>query len=228
MILGRRLLLPLCVVFLLGAGLPAGAASESLNSQVIEFLQTQPQWQGQALRLQWPGKAPDLPTCPQTMGFRLLGSDKPGGWLLLRVQCPAAGGWVHNVQFRVSRTLQYVSAARNLMPGHVLVADDLVLAEGDSARLVGQVAQNLDAVLGQELRRPIAQGSPVPLNSLRPLTVIRQGNKISLTIKGPGFEIETEGQAMDNAPIGGAVRVLVRENTVIPATVIAPGVAQAQ
>ena len=113
------------------------------------------------------------------------------------------------------------------MPGHVLSADDLVEAEGDSAKLGEQLARNLQAVMGQELRRPLAEGSPLRLNNLRPLTVIYKGSQVVLILRGPGFEIETLGQALNNAALGQEVQVLVREGTSITARAKAAGVAEA-
>ena len=197
----------------------------TVQAQVEQFLQNHPDLQGQRFRVEWPRQVPRLPTCPTPLGLSLGSGVKPRGWVALSVHC--AGAWERGLQIRVHAWQRYLAAARNLMPGQSLSPDDLVWAEGESTQLGEQVAQDL-LVVGQELRRPLSKGSPVRLNSLRPVTVIKQGSKMVLLLRGPGFEIEAEGQALDNAPLGGTVRVLVKEGTIIPAKVTAAGVAEAQ
>ena len=90
------------------------------------------------------------------------------------------------------------------------------------------MAHDLDAVLGQELSRPVVKGSPLRLNTLRPMTVIQKGSQIVLIMRGTGFEIETQGQALDNAPAGGVLRVQIKEGTILSAKAIADGLAEAK
>lgn len=215
-----------------GAGLCLTALSclaqapTALQGQVQQFLQTHPDLQGRSFRVEWPREAPRLPACPVPLGLGLPSEVKPRGWIALSVRC--AGAWERSLQVRVQWPQRYLAAARNLMPGHRLSVDDLVMAEGKSGHLGDGLAEDLSAVLGQELRRPLAKGSPLRLNTLRPLTVIKQGSKIILLLRGPGFEIEAEGQALDSAPLGGVVRVLVKEGTIVSAEVTAAGVAEVQ
>jgi flagella basal body P-ring formation protein FlgA len=49
-----------------------------------------------------------------------------------------------------------------------------------------------------------------------------------LIMRGTGFEIETQGQALDNAPAGGVLRVQIKEGTILSAKAIADGLAEAK
>lgn len=202
---------------------------DRVQARVQEFLAQQADLQGRALRLEWPSRRVELPACSQSLSLRMADHQKPVGWVGVVARCPAASGaWERVLQVRVHWSQKYLAAARNMMPGERLSADDLVWAEADSARLGEGVAQDLDAVLGQELRRPLVKGSPLKLNTLRPLTVIQKGSQIVLIMRGQGFEIETQGQALDDAPAGGVLRVQIKEGTILPAKAVADGIAEAK
>lgn len=208
---------------------PSKQEADRVQTQVQEFLAQQADLQGRTLRFEWPRRRVKLPACSQDLSLRLADPQKTVGWVKVVARCPAAPGtWERVLQVRVNWSQKYLAAARNLMPGEHLSVDDLVWAEADSARLGEGVAQDLDAVLGQELRRPLVKGSPLKLNTLRPLTVIQKGSQIVLIMRGQGFEIETQGQALDNAPVGGALRVQIKEGTILSAKAIADGLAEAK
>lgn len=201
-------------------------AQSALETQVQHFLQMQPELAGKRFRVEWPRESPRLPSCKTPLGIEFANGVKSQGWSALSVRC--TGVWERIVQIRLYAWQRYLVAARNLMPGQSLTAEDLMWVEGERASSGDVVVQDLSVILGQELRRPLAKGAPLYLNSLRPVTVIKQGSKMMLLLRGQGFEIEVEGKALDNAPMGGSVRVMVKEGTIIPAKVTAPGVAEAQ
>lgn len=208
---------------------PSRQETDRVQAQVQEFLAQQADLQGRALKFEWPSRRVKLPACSQSLSFRLADRQHPVGWVGVVARCPAApDAWERVLQVRVNWSQKYLAAARNLMPGERLSADDLVWAEADSARLGEGVAQDLNAVLGQEMRRPLVKGSPLKLNTLRPLTVIQKGSQIVLIMRGQGFEIETQGQALDDAPAGGVLRVQIKEGTILSAKAIADGLAEAK
>lgn len=204
---------------------PARAQAD-LTERVQQLVQSHPSFAGKKIRLEWPVRQPRLPACAQVPGLALQLDPKTPGWVRVQARCQP-DAWHKSFQVRVHVAQRYLAASRNLMPGHVLTGDDLNWAEADSARL-GEVATDLQAVIGQELRRPLTQGSPLRLNTLSPLTVIQKGSQVVLVLRGPGFEIETLGQALNNAAAGAEVKVQLKEGTIITAKAKAPGVAEAQ
>lgn len=201
-------------------------AQAALTGQVQQLVQAHPAFAGKKVRLEWPVRQPRLPACTRTPDLQLQLEPKTPGWVRVLANCPA-GAWQRSFQVRVHVAQRYLAASRNLMPGHVLTADDLAWAEADSAHL-GEVATDLQAVIGQELRRPLTRGSPLRLNTLSPLTVIQKGSQVILILRGPGFEIETLGQALNNAAAGAEVKIQLKEGTIITAKAKAAGVAEAQ
>ena len=110
--------------------------TDRVQAQVQEFLAQQADLQGRTLRLEWSNRRVKLPACTQNLSFRLADRQKPVGWVGVVARCQAAPGtWERVLQVRVHWSQKYLTAARNLMPGERLSADDLVWAEADSARL---------------------------------------------------------------------------------------------
>jgi flagella basal body P-ring formation protein FlgA len=204
-------------------------AQSEWRSQVQQFLSAHPELQGRQVKVEWPRKVAALPACAQPLNIQLAPASKLQGWTALAVACGEPGkNWDRRVQVRLQVQQRYLAASRNLMPGHLLTADDLVWAEGDSAHLGVKLAQDLDSVMGQELRRPLTQGSPLRLNTLRPVTVMKKGSQVVLVLRGAGFAIEANGQAMNDAPFGGTVQIMIKEGTIVMAKVISAGLAEAQ
>jgi flagellar basal body P-ring formation protein FlgA len=217
------MLMVAAAVLSLAAG-PALGASE-LQRRVEQLLSTHPDRQGRPMRLEWTARPSRLPACAQGPELVLLPAQRLPGWVRVQAVCKNPV-WERNLQLRVHLQLRYLAARRNLMSGHVLGQGDLVMAEGDSAKLGDDLATDLSAVIGQELRRPLTRGSPLRLNTLRPLTVIQKGNQVVLILRGTGFEIETMGLAMNNAAIGQELQVQVKEGTIVTARARAAGVAE--
>jgi flagella basal body P-ring formation protein FlgA len=204
-------------------------AQADWRSQVQQFLSAHPELQGGQVKLEWPRKVASLPPCARPLSIQLAPASKLQGWTALAVACAEPGkNWERRVQVRLLVQQRYLAASRNLMPGHLLTADDLVWAEGDAAHLGTKLAQDLDSVMGQELRRPLTQGSPLRLNTLRPVTVMKKGSQIVLVLRGAGFAIEANGQALNDSPLGGTVQVMIKEGTIVSAKVISAGLAEAQ
>jgi len=199
------------------------------RQQVQAFLASHPLLQGHTYQVEWPRKVATFPACAVPLDIGLPQGGKLQGWTVLTVACPVpAQRWERRVQVQLKVTQRYLAASRNLMPGHTLTADDLVWAQGDGAHLGAKLAQDLASVVGQELHRPLTQGSPLRLNTLRPATVMKKGSQVVLVLKGSGFAIEANGQAMNSAPMGGVVQVMIKEGTIVSAKVISAGLAEAQ
>jgi len=194
---------------------------------VQQHLASQPQWQASPFKITWPRRLPAVPACTAPLQIQTTKRPVPAGWVALSLRCEPAR-WSRQIELRLQVLQKHLVAASNLMPGHLLTERDLRWAETDSA-LVGEgVALELSQAVGLELRRPMTEGSPVRLNSLQAATVITKGTEVTLIFRGAGFELETRGQALDNAPMGGIVRINIKDGTILPARVIANGLVLAQ
>jgi flagella basal body P-ring formation protein FlgA len=198
-----------------------------VQKNIQQYLQSQPSYQQRDIKIIWPRRLPSLPPCAEPLSIRTEKRPESAGWLALSLKCQP-GRWVRQLEVRVLVMQRHLVAAQNLPAGHVLTERDLRWVEADTALVGARAAHQLDQVLGQELRRPLPEGSPVRLNSLQEVTVITKGSMVTVIMKGTGFELETQGQAMGNAPLGGTLRVSIKEGIVLPTRVISSGLVLAQ
>ena len=225
--------LPIWALFLWGAwAAQAQVTSERVDplawqQDIQQHLQDQPLWQQRNFKVIWPARLPKVPHCSAPLSVQTSTRPVPAGWLALNLKCEPSR-WSRQLEVRVQVLQQYLVAAHNLMPGHVLTESDLRWVELDSALAGVSIVPNLAQAVGKALRRSLTEGSPVRLNSLQEATVIKKGSIVTVLISGSGFELETRGQAMDNAPMGGNLRINIKEGTVLPARVISNGLVVAQ
>ena len=97
---------------------------------------------------------------------------------------------------------------REALPAnHVLDAADLAWREGDLGSLPVDVITNADDLKGYRTVSGLAAGAPLRHALLRAPLVVQQGQTARLVLNGPGFSIQSEGQALANASRGDRVRV---------------------
>jgi flagella basal body P-ring formation protein FlgA len=102
-----------------------------------------------------------------------------------------------------------------LPANHVLTAADLTLREGDLGSLPADVATDAEALLGYRAVSGVAAGAPLRSTLLRPPLAVQQGQPTRLVMNGPGFSVQSEGQALANASRGDRVRVKTRSGQVV-------------
>lgn len=136
----------------------------------------------------------------------------PGGraWgrthVLLR--CPSAdSNWSQYVSAHVQIKGEYLVAARALSAGHVLGESDFAPQQGDLTDLPGSVITDPRLALGRTLLMPTAAGRPLRSDLLRQTPVIQAGQMVKIVSRGSGFQVSSEGQALNGAAPGQPIRV---------------------
>ncbi len=125
---------------------------------------------------------------------------------------------------RAMPTLPVVVATRRLALGDVLRAADLRLVRLRAERVRPGTAETAEHLVGQQLRRPLAEGLPVMLGDLGPPAVVARNALVVMTLEAPGLSLTMQGRALDNAPQGGLVQVMNLESrAVVEAQAIGPG-----
>lgn len=128
------------------------------------------------------------------------------------------------VSGRVERTVAVMIARHVLMPGEILTAQDVRLANVPAARLAGQVAHAEDQAVGMELHRAIAAGDPLPLSDLSPPPLVQRGQRVLILLHAPGLALTEQGKALEAGPANASIRVLnPLSHAVLEATVTGPG-----
>ncbi len=117
---------------------------------------------------------------------------------------------------RAAPTVPVVLATRRMALGEVVGPADARTARMRAERVRPGMAQRLDQVVGQELRRPLAVEQGFALVDLGPPSVVQKHALVTLLLDAPGIQLAVQGRALEAAPRGGAVPVmnLVSRNVV--------------
>ena len=97
-------------------------------------------------------------------------------------------------------------AARSLDRGMVIAAGDLDAADAAS---LPRYAGVLDAaaLVGKELRRPIAAGQPIFRNDVMEPLLVRRNQQVTMVLVRGALSIAVSGKALDDGSKGATVRV---------------------
>ena len=118
---------------------------------------------------------------------------------------------------------RYLVANQALRKGQALSAADFQCAEGDLTKLGDSLLEDPEQIRNMELARPLQPGTPVRLNDLKPIAVIESGDQVRVTVLGKGFAIDTMGQAMSDAAMGGSVKVRISDGKIVQGAAVSQG-----
>ena len=207
--------------------LPPGVSPQA-DAAVRDFLRQHASLRQRQYSYQWKPLAQRLPTCPQALRVDLPRKDRAWGPLTMRLSCDSVDpAWSRGVSLIVQVQGRYPVAKHPLRPGAVIQPDDVDWREGDVARFGEPPPEELQSLDGLELFRPVAAGAPLRLNDFRPVSVIRSGDLVSLSLKGQGFEMITTGYALADAAVGVTVRIKTLEGKILQGRAISSGKVEA-
>lgn len=155
-----------------------------------------------------------LPACSAFDAFQPGGS-RSMGKTTIGVRCLAPSRWTVYLAAQIHVMGSYVVTRAPLPANHVLSAGDLTLREGDLGSLPADVITNADDLTGYRTVSGLAAGAPLRNALLRAPLVVQQGQTTRLVLNGPGFSIQSEGQALANASRGDRVRVKTPSGEVV-------------
>ena len=193
------------------AGLQDPAA---LQLRAEQFLKTQTSGLPGTVSIQVKPPSAALPVCAALDPFQPQGS-RSIGKTTVGVRCLAPSRWTVYLPAQVRVVGHYVAARQPLPANHVLTAADITLVEGDLGNLPADVVTDADAMLGYRAVSGLAAGAPLRSALLRPPLAVQQGQTTRLVMNGPGFSVQSEGQALANASRGDRVRVKTRSGQVV-------------
>lgn len=186
----------------------------ALQAHAERFLKTQTGGLPGKVTIQVKPPRTTLPACAALDAFQPAGS-RSIGKIAVGVRCLAPAQWTVYLPAQVRVIGRYAVTRQPLPANHVLTAADIVLREGDLGSLPADVVTDADAMLGYRAVSGLAAGAPLRSALLRPPLAVQQGQVTRLVLNGPGFSVQSEGQALANAGRGDRVRVKTRSGQVI-------------
>lgn len=121
-------------------------------------------------------------------------------------------------------TQPMVVANRRVALGEVLSASDVQVIRVPAGRMRPGLAQSLEQVVGQQLRKPVGPNMPVTLADLGAPVVVEKNSLVTMVLEAPGLTLTTQGRALEAAGRGQSVNVMnLASRSVVEAVVLGPG-----
>lgn len=125
---------------------------------------------------------------------------------------------------RAVPTMPVVVATRRMALGEIVGRHDARLVRMRSERVRPGHAQQLEQVVGQELRRPMASEQGFALVDLGPPSIVQKNALVTLLLESPGISLTAQGRALEAAARGGAVPVMnLASRSIVEGVAVAPG-----
>ena len=142
------------------------------------------------------------------------------------VRCIGDKPWTLYVLARISVQATYYVAARQIMPGDVIQASDLLPRDGDLAVMPRAIVTDPSQAVGGVAQNRLTPGLPVRTDLIRSASAIQLGQTVKVVAEGNGFSISAGGSAMNNANAGQQVRVKMENGETVVGTASGKGVVQ--
>ncbi|MBH1961391.1 MAG: flagellar basal body P-ring formation protein FlgA [Rhodocyclales bacterium] len=139
----------------------------------------------------------------------------------VNVRCTSDNPWRIYVPVEIHVLTSYVVSTRPLSAGQLISATDIALHPGDLAEMPQGTLTDLAQALGQLSRVSLPANRPLRADMLRQPQIITQGQNVKINSGGVGFQVSSDGRALNNAATGQLVRVRLASGQTVS------GVAQA-
>lgn len=155
-----------------------------------------------------------LAPCEHTEVFLRAGA-RLWGRSFVGYRCTQRPGWSISVPVTVRLFGPALVAAQPLPALQAIAAGALRREEVEMTREPGSVVVDASQIQDQICTRGLEAGQPIPLNCLRALPAVGQGEAVKLVGTGNGFSISTDGIALATAAPGENVRVRVESGRTV-------------
>ena len=180
------------------------------------------------MELELPGLVP--PMIPASAWFQIaiegVSVEQPGMRFQATLVVLADGAGTQRLRLagRAVPTVPVVVATRRLALGEVIGRNDARLMRLRAERVRPGHAQQIDQVVGQELRRPMAADQGFSLVDLGPPSIVQKNALVTLLLESPGISLTAQGRALEAAARGATVPVMnLASRNIVEGVAIAPG-----
>jgi flagella basal body P-ring formation protein FlgA len=177
-------------------------------------------WLEQQAALAWPEVSARAETNPvderlrfaacRDLHFSLPAGARLGNSGSVEAQCMAPLRWRLYLGFQMRLSGPALVARRNLPARTILGGADLETRGIDYLQLPSAYVKDPRQALGARTDRRIPAGQPVLAEWLSRPATVHAGQRVRVVVRGAGFNIDQEGNALNTAAAGETVRVKIR------------------
>ncbi len=167
-----------------------------------------------------------LPKCPGEMQVSLPSKTRPWGSIAVQVSCRAPQ-WSRPVPVRTRVYGDQLVSAHSLQGGSRIESQDVLVQSAiELTKSPLDLLTNPSQAVGKQLTKPLPAGTPLRLNHLREIAVVKSGEGVLVQVIGKGFQAGGEGVALTAGGVGEMVRVKMPDGQQVSAKVVRPGVVE--
>jgi flagella basal body P-ring formation protein FlgA len=203
-------------LFLLIGGAARAADVEPIQRAIAEFLQVQNQsLPGKARSDVGAINAGSLSAGCRNVDVSMDAAARPWGRTHVKVRCTEGATWSLYVPVQIHVAVDYLVSARPLRAGQLIAEADITRRQGDLAELPADVLTDPAQALGQSANVSLPANRPLRAAMLNQPLVVKQGQNVKVVAAGAGFQVSSEGRALNNAAAGQVVQVRLASGEVI-------------
>jgi flagella basal body P-ring formation protein FlgA len=186
---------------------------------------------GDRTRIEYSAAALDtrqsLPDCAAPLNVTTREQAQLSARLNLQVSCNKGESWSIYVPIDLTIYRPIVIAVKPLTHGTTVSADDVQLSDTNVTQLTGQYLTSLDEVIGKDVKRAIASGSPVLDQQLEPPLLVRRGESVVISAASDIIAVKVAGIALTDGRLGEQIRIKNLSSTrIVQAKIVGPGQAE--
>ncbi|MFZ6748387.1 flagellar basal body P-ring formation chaperone FlgA [Undibacterium sp. Ren11W] len=146
-----------------------------------------------------------LPACDNPRPFLPSGS-RIVGKVNVGIRCTTPKPWSIYLAAQIKVSGDYYVTAKQISQGQAILPTDILKVSGELSTLPAGAITNPEQVVGKSLSNSLASGSIVRLDAIKTTPIIQQGQSVKIISAGPGFQVTTDGVALNSAHEGQVAR----------------------
>lgn len=211
---------------------PANPATPPPENAVLDpavvALMEQIQFFVEDMAVSWPGQLnltitpPDLARHPECHNFEIFMSGQQGlkSRMNIGIRCTAPGSWTTFTTVNAKIDGAYYVTSRNINAGTVLSLDDLIPIQGDLLKIPAGSLTDPGQIVGYITTQRLAGRRPIRASALRSPDSVERGQRVKIEVRGAGFVVTSDGQAMQSGEPGTQIQVRTASGQMVTATVL--------
>lgn len=197
--------------------MPVGA--EDLGAQLNQFFKTRDPLHAAGMNVVVRTPQNQWPPC-EAPQFSLPGNSRLWGNMSVAATCDRQRRYL---QVEVQVTGEYVVVNRQIPRGTTLTADDVMIKQGRLDTLPARAVLDPQQIVDAVSVRDILPDQPLTLSMVRQAWRVKAGQPVIVIAQGDGFNVSSEGRALNNATAMQRVRVRMGNGQVVSGNVGADG-----
>lgn len=142
------------------------------------------------------------------------------------IRCRSEEGWQIFVSARVRVITEVLVAARALPAGSIIGDADVSTRTADLGEMPAGALTDRPQAVGNRLRVGIPAGVPLRSDLVQAPHVVQQGQSVTVVSRGAGFQVATEGRALNDAAVGQIAQIRTGSGQTVSGIARRPGVVE--